>query len=181
MCGGRGTRLDAPIEKPRLEIGGVPMIDRVIGALAGSDVGEIYAVGSPATPATLAHVDRPVIDGPGEGYVADLDAALSEVEPPVLTLGADLPLLTADGVDWVLETYRGGSAMVAVPVARKRALGISVDASMTHEGQPVAPSGVNVVGDPTPEATLMTDRSQFAVNVNRPGDAQIAEALLDGR
>ena len=181
MCGGQGTRLDAPVEKPLLEIAGSPMIDRVIEALADSGVAEIFAVGSPATPATLAHVDHPVIEGPGEGYVADLDAALAHVDPPVLTLGADLPLLTAEGVDWVLDAYTDGSAMVAVPVDRKRALGVSVDATMTHEGQPVAPSGVNVVGDASPEATLMTDRAQFAVNVNRPGDAQIAEAILDGR
>ena len=181
MCGGRGTRLDAAVEKPLLKIDGVPMIDRVIQALEGSRVEQIYAVGSPATPATLAHVEQPVIEGPGEGYVADLEAALAQVEPPVLTLGADLPLLTADGVDWVLDAYTSGSAMVAVPVERKRALGVSIDATMPHAGRTVAPSGVNVVGDPTPEATHMTDRVQFAVNVNRPGDAQIAEALLDGR
>jgi adenosylcobinamide-phosphate guanylyltransferase len=181
MCGGRGTRLDASVEKPLLEIGGVPMIDRVIDALKDSDVETIAAVGSPATPRTLEHVDQPVIEGAGEGYVADLDAARAEVDLPVLTLGADLPLLSAAGVNWVLDADEGGSAMVAVPVERKRELGLSVDTTMTHDGEQVAPSGVNVVGDPSTEATLMTARTEFAVNVNRPRDAQIAEALLDGR
>ncbi|MFW6383984.1 MAG: NTP transferase domain-containing protein [Halodesulfurarchaeum sp.] len=181
MCGGRGRRLEAAVEKPLLEVDGVPMVDRVIEALEGSGVDQPYAVGSPATPETLAHVDVPVIEGPGEGYVADLETALSQVEPPVLTVGADLPLVTAEGLDWVLDAHEEGSSMVAVPVERKRALGVSVDATMTHEGRAVAPAGVNVVGAPTPEATLMTERTQFAVNVNRPGDAHVATALLDGR
>jgi adenosylcobinamide-phosphate guanylyltransferase len=178
MCGGRGTRLDAPVEKPLLEIRGTPMIDRVLAALRASGVESIAAVVSPNTPETSAHVDVPVIEGTGAGYVTDLSLALEQVGSPVLTLGADLPLLTGAAIDWVRSAYESGSAMVAVPAERKRTLGVSIDATETHDDRTVVPTGVNVVGDPKPEHTLMTEDSRFAVNVNRPGDAWIASALL---
>lgn len=177
MCGGRGTRLGDTREKPLLEIDGVPMIDRVIGGLEASAIDQILAVGSPHTPETQAHVDVPVIDGTGAGYVADLTTALQQVDRPVLTIGADLPLLDGRAIDWVLDAYETGSAMVAVPAERKRALGVSVDSTAEYEGHVVAPSGVNVVGEPEPEDTLMTERVQFAVNVNRPRDTWIATVL----
>jgi adenosylcobinamide-phosphate guanylyltransferase len=179
MCGGRGTRLDAPVEKPLLEIRGRPMIDRVLAALRASGVDSIAAVVSPDTPETSAHIDVPVIEGTGEGYVADLSLALERVSRPVLTLGADLPLLNGEAIDWVRSAYPSGSAMVAVPAERKRSLGASIDTTESHDGRTVVPSGVNVVGDPAPEHTLMTEDHRFAVNVNRPGDAWIAETLLE--
>ncbi|MDR5656475.1 NTP transferase domain-containing protein [Halodesulfurarchaeum sp. HSR-GB] len=181
MCGGLGTRLDFDGEKACFEIGGVPMIDRVIEALAASRIEQVFAVVSPDTPRTAAHVDVPVIEGPGEGYVADLERALDRVDTPVLTVGADLPLLAGDAIDWVLDGYDAGSAMVAVPVELKRSLGVSIDATIEAAGQKVAPTGVNVVGPPEPEQTLMTTDTRFAVNVNRLRDAWVATVLDDRR
>ncbi|MDZ7849564.1 MAG: NTP transferase domain-containing protein [Halodesulfurarchaeum sp.] len=178
MCGGRGSRLEFDGEKPLYEIGGIPMIDRVIDALRASGIGEIHAVGSPHVPETMAHVDVPTIEGPGEGYVADLLVALESVPKPVLTVGADLPLLDGPAIDWVLDGYETGSAMVAVPAARKTEIGVSIDETAAHDGERVVPSGVNVVGDPEPEQTLMTTDTRFAVNVNRQRDAMIAAHLV---
>lgn len=203
LCGGTGSRLGLDVEKPLLEIGGVPMVDRVIDALAGSRVEDIYAVGSPAVPDTRAHIERrygdaPQQDGtgksgvgmgqelprvdyleaPGEGYVADLSAALETVETPVLTVVADLPLLEADALDWVLSAYERGSMTVCVPTARKAALGVTIDGTTTHDGTTVTASGVNVVGDPEPETITMTEDIRFAVNVNRSRDAWVAATCL---
>jgi adenosylcobinamide-phosphate guanylyltransferase len=182
MCGGQGKRLDFDGEKPLYEIAGQPMIDRVIDALEASAVTRISAVGSPQVPETRTHVGVPVIEGTGDGYVADLTLALEQVETPVLTLGADLPLLDGPAIDWVLDAYDTGSAMVAVPVERKTELGVSIDSTTESQGTIVAPTGVNVVGDPEPEDTLMTTDPKFAVNVNRPRDAWIATvfARTDG-
>lgn len=184
LCGGEGTRLDFDGEKPLFEVGGVPMIDRVISALEASRVETIYAVGSPAVPETAAHVDVPYIETSGEGYVEDLTEAMEEVEPPVLTVAADLPLLDGPAIDWVLDQYRAGSSnptgslSVYVPVALKESLGVSIETSFEHEGQQIAPGGVNVVGEPEPETILMNEDTRFAVNVNRPRDATVAEAHL---
>ena len=54
MCGGCGTRLDAPVEKPLFEVAGRPMIEHVHAALANSDVDTVYAAPSPQTPETSA-------------------------------------------------------------------------------------------------------------------------------
>lgn len=180
LCGGKGTRLDAGAEKPLFEVGGRAMVDRVLVALDGSRVGETYPVVSPHVPATREHLaGRPCIDAPGEGYVADLEFALADdrVAEPVLTVAADLPLLTADAVDAVLEAHETGSLAVCVPASLKRELGASVDTAFERGGRELAPTGVNVVGEGRDE-TYVTEDPGLAVNVNRKRDAAVAEALL---
>ncbi|WP_435067727.1 NTP transferase domain-containing protein [Haloplanus sp. C73] len=178
MCGGRGTRLGGETEKPLVTVAGTPTVDRVCDALATSRVDTVYAAVSPHTPETRAHLserDPTVIDTPGEGYVADLTAALDRVGRPALTVAADLPLLAAEAVDDVLDAATG-SLVVAVPVALKRRLGVSVDTTLTHAEEELAPSGVNVVAE-TDDDIYVSDDPRLAVNVNRPTDRWVAEAL----
>jgi adenosylcobinamide-phosphate guanylyltransferase len=179
MCGGEGTRLDAPVEKPLYPVAGVAMVERVADALAASRVDRTVAVTSPATPDTAARLALPTIDTPGEGYVADLGRALADdrVSTPALTVAADLPGLDGPAVDAVLDAA-DGSLTVAVPVGRKRALGLRVDTRFRHRGCLVAPAGINVVGDG--DAVRVTRDPRFAVNVNSPADARTAEWLLAG-
>ena len=118
------------------------------------------------------------IETPGDGYVPDLGRALRRVETPVLTVAADLPLLTGEVVDAVLEAHDQGPLTVCVPVALKRRLGLSLDETrLAADGRTLVPSGLNVVADGA-ESRFVTDDVRLAVNVNRPGDARIAEALL---
>lgn len=180
LCGGKGTRLDADVEKPLFEVGGRAMIDRVLAALDGSRVGSIRPVVSPHAPATREHLrGRPCIDAPGEGYVADLEFALGDdrVARPVLTVAADLPLLAADAVDEVLAVHDTGSLAVCVPASLKRELGVSADTTFERAGRELAPTGVNVVGEGADE-TYVTEDRRLAVNVNRRRDAAVAEAWL---
>ncbi|KAB1189188.1 MULTISPECIES: NTP transferase domain-containing protein [Haloferax] len=204
MCGGRGTRLGAPVEKPLVEVCGRPMLDHVVEALQQSRVETIYAVTSPHTPETrtrASNLELHCIDAPGDGYVSDLGYALDRVLRPVVTVVADLPLLLPDHVDAVVEAAEGGSLTVCVPVARKRSLGSSVDESLVfdYRGTPVCPAGLGVVGadsaqpdesatEHTDEATsehtddsdtdstvYLTTDSRLALNVNRPTDIELAE------
>jgi len=180
FCGGRGTRLEADVEKPLFEVGGVAMVDRVLAALDGSRIESTYPVVSPHAPATREHLaDRSRIDAPGEGYVADLEFALADdrVETPVLTVAADLPLLVSAPVDAVLDAHGAGSLAVYVPASLKRDLGASVDTTFERDGRELAPTGVNVVGDGRDE-TYVTEDRRLAVNVNRRTDAAVAEAWL---
>jgi len=184
MCGGRGTRLDASVEKPLVPVAGRPMVGRVVDALAKSRVDRIFAVTSPATPETAAWIDVPTVETPGDGYVADLERALADgrVSTPVLTVAADLPALDAVAVDAVLDAAREaptGALTVAVPVGRKRALGLSVDTAFRHRGTLVTPAGINTVGDGG--ALAFARDTRIAVNVNRPADVRTAEWLLSGR
>jgi adenosylcobinamide-phosphate guanylyltransferase len=177
MCGGRGTRLDSDTEKPLFDVAGRPMVDRVRDALAAADrVETVHAVVSPHAPETRAHLDGelPLVETPGDGYVADLGVALDAVEPPVLTVAADLPLLAGDAVDHVLAAA-DGSTSVCVPRALKELLGASVDSDDTW-----VPTGVNVVGDDEDASDVSRSYdARLAVNVNRRADAAVAERLLD--
>ncbi|MFC7139732.1 NTP transferase domain-containing protein [Halosimplex aquaticum] len=179
MCGGEGTRLDADVEKPLFRVDGEPMVDRVVAALEASRIDSVYAVVSPHAPETAAYVDCPTVETAGEGYVADLQDALADerIDEPVLTVAADLPLLDGEAVDGVLDAHEGGSLTAAVPTFLKSTLGVSVDARFVHEGEEVAPTGVNVVGDER-DATVVRDDARLAVNVNRREDAAVAERLL---
>jgi adenosylcobinamide-phosphate guanylyltransferase len=163
MCGGRGTRLDSPQEKPLHEVAGRPMVDRVRGALRRADrVEAVHVVTAPNAPRTARHVaetaasHETVVEAPGEGYVADLGRALRDerVTTPILTVVADLPLLAADAVDTVCDHYAAlapeptvaPSLTVCVPTALKEALGVSADTTRAHGGRELAPTGLNVVG-----------------------------------
>jgi len=181
MCGGRGTRLATDREKPLFPVAGVPMVERVRAALAGSRLDRVYAVTSPHAPATAADLDLPRIGTPGEGYVADLDRALEDgrVSPPVVTVAADLPLLEAAALDRVLAASGGASLTVAVPVGRKRALGLSVDTAFRRGGRRLTPAGVNVVGGGDDHLLVARDPG-LAANVNRRSDAARVEWLLAG-
>lgn len=185
MCGGAGTRLETESEKPLAEIGGRAMVDYVIDALEASDIDDVYAVTSPKAPETEQYVaDRvETIDAPGEGYVRDLQYALDErpgdAGDPVLTTAADLPLLAGDAIDTVLDVYDDGSLTVCTPSGLPEALGITVDATFDVDDRSVVPSGVNVVGG-DPDDVRVTWDARFAVNVNYPGDAAVAERLLSG-
>lgn len=173
MCGGRGDRLDADREKPLVEIDGVPMVCRVRSALA-AELDTVYAVTAPATPATRARLDPPVIDAPGDGYVADLADALDRVDRPVVTATADLPLLRADHVRALLAAHDGRDLSVAVPLALKRALGLSVDRTRTVDGRRVVPTGLGLVDAGPPDWLVWAD-ADLAVEVDRPGDRALAE------
>ncbi|MFC7075610.1 NTP transferase domain-containing protein [Haloarcula halophila] len=179
MCGGRGTRLDSDAEKPLFRVGGVPMVDRVLAAVRESAVETAYAVTSPQAPGTATHVDAPAIETPGEGYVPDLEAALSDdrLSRPVLTVAADLPLLDGPVLDQVLARHDTGSLTVLVPAALKRELGVSDDTTFRREGREVAPTGVNVVGDDGDDAVLFHD-PRLAINVNTLADARVAGQRL---
>ncbi len=175
MCGGRGTRLGAP-EKPLVEVGGLPMVAAVRRALGASRVERVYAVTAPHAPETAAALDCPQVEAPGDGYVPDLQHALADdrVTEPVLTVAADVPLLTAAAVDHALDAGTGATT-VAVPVGRKRALGVSADTTFRVDGRRLAPSGLNIVG--AGEGLVVATDTGLAVNVNRPRDLRRARWL----
>jgi adenosylcobinamide-phosphate guanylyltransferase len=181
LCGGRGTRLESDVEKPLVRVCGDPMLDRVVGALQASRVDRVHAAVSPHAPATrerAAELGLSLVETPGAGYVEDLEAALSVVGRPAVTAAADLPLLAAELVDELLEATAGASLGVYVPAALKRQLGVSADDTFERDGRNLAPAGLNVVGD-DPDDLLVSHDARLAVNVNRPGDLTVAEALCD--
>lgn len=91
LAGGAARRL-AGADKPGLLVGGVSLLDRVLGAVAGA--GRIVVAG-PTRP-TRREVVWVREDPPGGGPVAGLAAALPRVRADVVVLlAADLPFVTA--------------------------------------------------------------------------------------
>ncbi|WP_181685060.1 NTP transferase domain-containing protein [Halorhabdus salina] len=178
MCGGRGTRLELEPEKPLVEIVGRPLVDRVANALETSSVDQTYAVTSPNAPRTREHIALPTIDTPGDGYVADLQYALNRVERPVLTVAADLPLLSGETVDSILDSHEGNSMTACVPAALKRRLGASIDTTIAADASDLVPSGLNVIAASDRDRRVVFEKPRLAVNVNHARDAQVAAALL---
>ena len=102
LAGGSGRRLGGP-GKPTLPVAGVPMLDRVLAAVAHAGVRVVVGPSGLALP---AGVDRTREEPPGGGPVAALAAGLAALDHPgrpapevVAVLAADLPLLTAAAVD----------------------------------------------------------------------------------
>ncbi|MFB6081322.1 MAG: NTP transferase domain-containing protein [Halanaeroarchaeum sp.] len=181
MAGGKGTRLDRG-EKPLVPVAGVPMIDHVLSALRDSVVDRVVVATSPATTTTADHVDAATIETPGEGYVADLGVALEHLDGSVLTVVADLPLLTGAVVDRVVDRANGKTTSVCVPAMLVERLGASVDRVVEHDGDLVVPAGINVTGPGDADRAVVLDEPRLAVNVNRPTDLAVAERLLaEGR
>lgn len=183
MCGGAGERLNATVEKPLFPIGGKPMIDRVICALHTSCIAEIIAVTSPSVPKTSAYLREEhnisIREESGEGYVEDLTSVLDTLSDPVVTITTDLPLISDSIIDRLVSTYSAGSITICVPVALKRQLDLSVDIMFHDEEdeQKLTPSGLNIVGGPPDIIDVWYD-VRVGVNVNRPGDVLVAEALV---
>ena len=182
MCGGEGSRLEGEAEKPLFEVGGRPMLARVLDALDAATVETVYAVASPDAPETMAYLaGRParLIEGSGEGYVADIGRGIEVVGPPVLTVVADLPLLAADLIDRAVGAYDSRNVPVCVPTRLKEALDVSADTVRDVAGRRLSPTGLNVVaaGDSPGERVERVWDARAAVNVNYASDAAVAEVL----
>ena len=204
MCGGRGTRLRSAVgytEKPLVEVGDRPLIDRVVDAVWGANIGDddsgelerkpVYAAVSPATPETAAHLrddDRvQCLETSGEGYVADLTAALNHVGQPAVTVTADLPFLSAGHVERASRVADGDPVTICVPASLTASLGVSAetvierdegDEHNEHKENAVVPTGLNVVAGGTDRVVVWSDE-RLAFNVNRPSDLARAREFAE--
>lgn len=100
VLGGGAARRMGGVDKPGVAVGGLPMRDRVLAAVAGA--APLVLVGHPVDVPPGVMVTRE--DPPGGGPVAAAAAGLALVDDPgpgpmfVALLAADLPLLTAGAV-----------------------------------------------------------------------------------
>jgi adenosylcobinamide-phosphate guanylyltransferase len=192
MAGGRGTRLNILGEKPLLEIGGKPMIQRVVEALRdATKVKDIVVVVSKHTPQTAAFAQKQglkVFQAPGKGFCLDANYAIRRLRlDKVLTICADLPLITGEFIDKVITFYeqcKKPALTVAIPQEVYAKYGLSFDYVFNVNGRSLIPIGVNVVDGKRieerylDEEILLIDDVKVAVNVNTLQDMRIAEEWL---
>jgi len=198
MAGGIGKRLQIDIEKPLVEICGIPLLERVLRALAGStEVRDVVVTLSHNTPRTQEwlvreHPHIPYFIGEGKGYIKDMEDAVDyfDFKGAILICMSDLPLLTPELIDAVIEEYYKSdkpALSVHVPLTFSQKVGIYPDTILTYkEHGMVVPSGINIlradsIRKEQEEHQLVLERVEAAVNVNRTEDIQVTVKLLRER
>jgi adenosylcobinamide-phosphate guanylyltransferase len=192
MAGGKGTRMALSEEKPLLKIGGNAVIKHVLTALKkAKKVNSIVVAVSDYTPKTaklMLQFPVSVIKTPGKEYVSDMRYAVKSLNlHSVLAIGADLPLITSEVVDAIVDCYErcGKPALsVVVPMETKEKLGLGREYAFKMGNIRVVPAGINVIDGQRidekelDEETCLLDRKEVAVNINTVQELRIAESLF---
>ncbi len=193
MAGGKGTRMRLAEEKPLIKVCGKPVIEYVIAALKNAkNIDSIVVAVTDCTPNTakyLNHFQVKIIETPGKDYVSDMGYASQNLKLGVfLAIAADLPLVTSQALDAIVERYErcGKPALtVAVPIKTKTKLGMSIEYSFKMDDKDVVPVGINVIdghkryGDEWLDQDIfLLDLPELAVNINTIKELQLAERLL---
>jgi adenosylcobinamide-phosphate guanylyltransferase len=129
-----------------------------------------------------------VIKTPGKEYVSDMGYAIRNLQlRTVLAIGADLPLVTPEVIDTIIECYEqcGKSALsVVVPMETKAQLGLAGKYGFKLNGKIVVPAGINLIDgckideEEIDEKIYVLDRKEVALNINTVQELQIAENLF---
>ncbi|MBN1244415.1 NTP transferase domain-containing protein [Candidatus Bathyarchaeota archaeon] len=192
MAGGKGSRMALSEEKPMLQVGGKTVIEHVLTALKNAKkVDSIVVAVSDYTPKTAKMLSKfpvSVIQTPGKEYVSDMGYTVRTLKlQTVLAIGADLPLITAEVIDAIVEYYErcGKPALsVAVSMETKAQLGLSGKYGFELNGNRVVPAGINVIDgqrideEELDEEIYVSDRKEVAVNINTVQELRIAEELF---
>ena len=192
MAGGKGSRLMMG-EKPLVKLFGKSLIDYVVGALLDSSADRIFVAVTENVPMTGAWArDREleVVDTSGKGFVADMMEAVETagVIQPILIIMADLPLITPDLIDEIMETYeeRPEPALSThTPLNLHSRLGRRPDSLFNYRGQLIVPSGINIldgasIREEQEDYHLIKERIELAVNVNVAEDLKLCESIIQG-
>ena len=190
MCGGRATRMgSSSTEKPLININGIPMIERIISALAGSHrFDRIIAIVSPNTPKTKEFLKSKgggvdIIETTGDGFSQDLSSFLSKVNHTrVLVVPADLPLLNASIVSEIVDVAQTAPA-VSIAMKKEFVESIGIKPSVVfdtycHSGITIFDSAQVSPNIAVQEQHKVMNRVEVAVNVNTKEEADLAEKLL---
>jgi adenosylcobinamide-phosphate guanylyltransferase len=186
MAGGKGTRMSFNGEKPLILINNYPLIKYVIDALKDSKkVNEIIAATSKNTPETdefLNKIGIKTIMAPGKDYIHDLGLILSNFDENdiLLTVAADLPLITGDIIDKVLNEYEKSpepamSVMVPLEIFQK----YSIKPTTVFDN--LVPSGLNIlrgINKIQNEEVLIVSKIELALNINTCEDIKLFKKLV---
>ena len=186
MAGGRGTRLKTPVEKPLFKIHDKPLIKYVLDNLKSSKLVEkVIIATSPNTPETSDYIKDfgyEILDTPGVDFLHDLSLILDHFEKKsssdvLLFINADLPFITGESIDYILETYfeHGKDALsTLIPVEIFNDLNLKYE----YEYKGLVPVGVNIlrsVNKIQDEYQLVMEKEELAFNINTLQDAGVAD------
>ena len=191
MAGGKGTRMKVSTEKPLFRFNNKYLIDYVLDNLSNSDlIDEIFVAVSPHTPKTKDYLfslnnSFHIIDTPGSNYLNDLSFLLDYFQKDslndiLLIINADLPFISSETIDFVLEKYAHSNKdafSVVVPVEIFEEFGLNY----SYEYKGTVPSGLNVLRSENivqSEELLSISKLELAININTLEDADVATRII---
>lgn len=193
MAGGRGTRIGLLEEKPLIKVAGKPMIYHVIKAVKNAKkVDSLIVAASKHTPKTAQRLCRSkikVVKTPGRHYIFDMQYAIKTCRlfTSVLVVSADLPLITAELIDDIVEYYLQHdkpALSVMAPIGIYKRYGITPAYTVKYKGRELVPSGINILDgqhikeQELKEEILVIGRPELAINVNSLNELRLAEKFL---
>ncbi|MDI9609155.1 MAG: NTP transferase domain-containing protein [Candidatus Verstraetearchaeota archaeon] len=196
MAGGKGSRLNAAVEKPLMGIGKKPMVAYVIDALRkSSSICEIYVAVSPHTPETKSYALSigaiSVIDTPGLDYHNDMRCAIKRIGGGhFVVVSADLPLLKPETIEEAIMAYkaqRRPSLTVVAPLRFFEEMGLDPTWILEIGEKKFVPCGINIldgaaIDEPYIDETFFVAHDpSICINVNTLHDLSIAEKLINYR
>ena len=176
MAGGKGTRMGLPEEKLLLKYK-KPTIIHVIESLQESQCfTKIYAATSPNSPNTQTLVSQHVetIKTNGDGYVEDLNYALSKLDDFVFVVSGDLPLLDKTIIQELVAKHQKDSQWQSFVVTKKflEQNNLSLEFSIRVNDQECFYTGMSIVNPKSQYQEMCTihDDTRIALNLNTKED-----------
>ncbi len=181
MAGGKGTRMDAEEEKLLLQYK-KPVVIHVVDALKDSNCfSKIMATtsdNSPDTQKLLQNNGIEIIKTKGDGYVSDLNMALSNLGEPTLVVSGDLPLLDGQIIKELIASY-DDSVWQSFLVTKKflDTMNLTLEFSVNHNNKECYYTGLSIVDpkrissmDTIKETYRIVDDKRLALNLNTKSD-----------
>jgi adenosylcobinamide-phosphate guanylyltransferase len=198
MCGGRGSRMALPIEKPLLKIRDKTLIEYVLDALIDYGGFEgVIAVPSANTPKTrtFLYTHRyytsgiiEIFEARGESYSVDLSYVLGKIGPAVaFVVSADLPLLNPVIIQRIITRYLPSSpcSSIVMETFFVKSFDIFPSSILTIDEKKYCYSGIVIVdtskhktNSKLEENYLIMNEKEVAINVNTVAELRTAERLL---
>jgi adenosylcobinamide-phosphate guanylyltransferase len=196
MAGGMGRRLGKD-EKPLTMLFGKPMIAYVLSALQGSkNVDSISIATSPKVEKTVMwlsdyiseYSNIKIIQTPGEGFVNDMILTVEKagISGQVLIIMADLPLVTSELIDRIIEKYqevKTPALSVHMKLDVFKRLGLRPDTVFHRNGGFIVPCGINIldagrIREEQEDYNHILEDEELALNVNTREELRMCESYL---
>ncbi len=195
MAGGMGRRLGKD-EKPLTMLLGRPLISYVLFSLLGSKyIERIFVATSPRVKKTNEWLsdfkkkhELGIISTGGEGFVHDMVYAVenARIKGRVLIIMADLPLVTSELLDRIIEKYDGVNTpalSVHMNLDAFTKLGLRPDTVFHKNGGFIVPCGINIldagrIREEQEDYNLILEDEELALNVNTREDLAVCERYL---
>jgi len=193
MAGGLAQRMGCG-EKSCIELNGKNLISYMIEALRNANgIEKIFVSVTAATPQTKSLIeteykDLEVIDAAEGNYVGDMIYAIKKTEAigPILVVMCDLPLVSAEIIDDVLDKYETceePALSVYVPIALCKQIGIRPDTVFHKNTKLIVPTGINILDasdicNEQPDYNYIVNDPRLAMNVNTPEDLKKCRQMM---